>query len=308
MADSMRDIKGRIKSVSSTKQITHAMQLVASAKLRRTRERADARRAYTRHIIETMHVIASGMDSQGENVSIFLKNNDSDRDLFVVIASDKGLAGGFNSNVLKYAVEKMAKLSENPMVMAVGVKSVDFFTRRRYEIAGSYTGESENPSLNLARNIGSAVNTMFIEQKVNRVFVVYNRFVSVMSQVPDIIQLLPLTGDTLSKDVVDTTSLNEEDSLVDTERVSKLKSVMIFEPDAEVLMEDLVPRYFDNAIYGALLESAAGELAARRMAMENATDNADELIDSLTLQYNRARQGAITQELTEIISGADAIS
>ena len=172
MADSMRDIKGRIKSVSSTKQITHAMQLVASAKLRRTRERADARRAYTKHIIETMHVIASGMDSQGENVSIFLKNNDSDRDLFVVIASDKGLAGGFNSNVLKYAVEKMAELSENPMVMAVGVKSVDFFTRRRYEIAGSYTGESENPSLNLARNIGSAVNTMFIEQKVNRYFFV----------------------------------------------------------------------------------------------------------------------------------------
>ncbi|MBO4360107.1 MAG: ATP synthase F1 subunit gamma [Eubacteriaceae bacterium] len=308
MADSMRDIKGRIKSVSSTKQITHAMQLVASAKLRRTRERADARRAYTRHIIETMHVIASGMDSQGENVSIFLKNNDSDRDLFVVIASDKGLAGGFNSNVLKYSMEKMAEISENPVVFAVGVKSVDFFTRRRYEIAGSYTGESENPSLTLARNIGSAVTTMFIEQKINRVFVVYNRFVSVMSQVPDIIQLLPLTGDSLSMDVVDTTSMNEEGSLVDTERVTKLKSVMIFEPDAEMLMEDLVPRYFDNAIYGALLESAAGELAARRMAMENATDNADELIGSLTLQYNRARQGAITQELTEIISGADAIS
>lgn len=308
MADSMRDIKGRIKSVSSTKQITHAMQLVASAKLRKTRERADARRAYTRHIIETMHVIATGMDSQGENVSIFLKNNDSDKDLFVVIASDKGLAGGFNSNVLKYSLEKIAELSENPLIMAVGVKSVDFFTRRRYNIAGSYTGESENPSLNLARNIGAAVNTMFIEQKVNRVFVIYNRFVSVMSQVPDIIQLLPLTGDSLTRDLVDTTSMNEEGSIVDPERVTKLRSVMIFEPDAEMLMEDLVPRYFDNAIYGALLESAAGELAARRMAMENATDNADELIGTLTLQYNRARQGAITQELTEIISGADAIS
>ena len=308
MADSMRDIKGRIKSVSSTKQITHAMQLVASAKLRKTRERADARRAYTRHIIETMHVIATGMDSQGENVSIFLKNNDSDKDLFVVIASDKGLAGGFNSNVLKYSLEKIAELSENPLIMAVGVKSVDFFTRRRYNIAGSYTGESENPSLNLARNIGAAVNTMFIEQKVNRVFVIYNRFVSVMSQVPDIIQLLPLTGDSLTRDLVDTTSMNEDGSIVDPERVTKLRSVMIFEPDAEMLMEDLVPRYFDNAIYGALLESAAGELAARRMAMENATDNADELIGTLTLQYNRARQGAITQELTEIISGADAIS
>ena len=307
MADSMRDIKGRIKSVSSTKQITHAMQLVASAKLRKTRERADARRAYTKYIIETMHMIANGMDTQGENAHIFIKDNDSDRDLFIVVSSDKGLAGGFNSNVLKYATEKISQLSDNPAVCAVGVKAVDYFTRRRYEIAGSYTGESESPSLTLARNIGNAVTTMFLEQKVDRVFIIYNRFVSVMSQVPDIIQLLPLTGDSLKADMIDTIGLEEGEG-IDTEKVNKLKSVMIFEPDAETLMETLVPKYFDNAIYGALLESAAGELAARRMAMENATDNADELISDLTLEYNRARQGAITQELTEIISGADAIS
>lgn len=306
MADSMRDIKGRIKSVTSTKQITHAMQLVASAKLRKTREKADQRRAYTKYIIETMHVIADGMGSQGESQNIFLNPNSSDKDLYIVISSDKGLAGGFNSNVLKFAAEQM-KSSESPAVIAVGTKAIEFFKRKNAEILGSYNGESEDPNMVLARNIGMAVTTMFIEQKVNNVYVVYNRFVSVMSQVPEIVQLLPLTGDSLKEDKVDTVSYNEGTG-IDMDKVNKLKSVMVFEPNAEDLMDFLVPKYFDNAIYGALLESAAGELAARRMAMENATDNADELIDGLTLKYNRARQTAITQELTEIISGADAIS
>lgn len=306
MADSMRDIKGRIKSVTSTKQITHAMQLVASAKLRKTREKADQRRAYTKYIIETMHVIADGMGSQGESQNIFLNPNSSEKDLYIVISSDKGLAGGFNSNVLKFAAEQM-KSSESPAVIAVGTKAIEFFKRKNAEILGSYNGESEDPNMILARNIGMAVTTMFIEQKVNNVYVVYNRFVSVMSQVPEIVQLLPLTGDSLKEDKVDTVSYNEGTG-IDMDKVNKLKSVMVFEPNAEDLMDFLVPKYFDNAIYGALLESAAGELAARRMAMENATDNADELIDGLTLKYNRARQTAITQELTEIISGADAIS
>ncbi len=304
MAESMRDIKGRIKSVNSTKQITHAMQLVASAKLRKTREKADARRAYTKHIIECMHIIGDGLQTDTQNV--YLNENESDRDLYIVITSDKGLAGGFNSNVLKFAYSQIQK-SENPAVCAVGAKAIDYFTRRKIDILASYAGESENPSLVLARNIGSAVTTMFLEQKVNNVYIVYNRFVSVMSQVPEIVKLLPVNADDMGKnDEIDTVS-KTEGLTEDKTDISDLK-VMIFEPDAEYLADYLIPKYFDNAIYGALLESAAGELAARRMAMESATDNANELIDELTLQYNRARQGAITQELTEIIGGADAIS
>jgi len=132
MADSMRDIKGRIKSVNSTKQITHAMQLVASAKLRKTREMADARRAYTKYIINTMHVIADGMDQQGETESIFLKENSSEKDLYIVVSSDKGLAGGFNSNILKFAAEQMTQ-SQSPVVCALGNKANDYFSRRKYE-------------------------------------------------------------------------------------------------------------------------------------------------------------------------------
>ena len=304
MAESMRDIKGRIKSVSSTKQITHAMQLVASAKLRKTRDKADARRAYTKHIIECMHIIGNGLHLDTQNV--YLNETDSDRDLYIVITSDKGLAGGFNSNVLKFAYSQIQK-SENPAVCAVGAKAIDYFTRRKVEILASYAGDSENPTLTLARNIGSAVTTMFLEQKVNNVYIVYNRFVSVMSQVPEIVKLLPLASDDLGKaDEIDTLSKDAGEG-ADSARVEEL-GVMIFEPDAEYLADYLIPKYFDNAIYGALLESAAGELASRRMAMESATDNANEIIDQLTLQYNRARQGAITQELTEIIGGADAIS
>lgn len=303
MAESMRDIKGRIKSVNSTKQITHAMQLVASAKLRKTREKADARRAYTKYVIECMHVIGEGLQTDTQNV--YLNENESDRDLYIVITSDKGLAGGFNSNVLKFAYSQMQK-SENPAVCAVGAKAIDYFTRRKVDILASYAGESENPTLTLARNIGSAVTTMFLEQKVNNVYIVYNRFVSVMSQVPEIVKLLPLNADDMGKeDEIDTVSKTQGSS--DNAKPDDL-GVMIFEPDAEYLADYLIPKYFDNAIYGAILESAAGELAARRMAMESATDNANELIDELTLQYNRARQGAITQELTEIIGGADAIS
>ncbi len=305
MAESMRDIKNRIKSVNSTKQITHAMQLVASAKLRKTRSKADARRAYTKYMIECMHIIADGMQVDSQN--IFLKNNDAEKDLYIVITSDKGLAGGFNSNLLKFAASEMQK-SEKAAVCAVGLKALEYFTRNKAEIAASYVGESENPQLTLARTIGSAVTTMFIEQKVNNVYIVYNRFVSVMSQVPEIVRLLPLAdGGMKETDKVDTVSYTEGLN-IDSEKVDSLKAVMCFEPDVETLADWLIPKYFDNAIYGALLESAAGELAARRMAMENATDNADELIGDLTLEYNRARQGAITQELTEIISGADAIS
>lgn len=306
MAGSMRDIKRRIKSVTSTKQITHAMELVASAKLRKIRAKADARREYTKHMIECMHVIANGLSN--DSLNAFLKPNVSDNDLYVVVAADKGLAGGFNSNLFKFAKDEMQK-SEKFSVIAVGNKAIDYYKRNSLDVLGTYSGRSESPDFSLARELGRCISTLFIEGKVNNVYIVYNRFISVISQKPTLIKLIPLSADEMrtEEDIIDTKT--QEIGLgVDHEKVKKLGSVMTFEPGAEELAEWLIPTYLVNAVYGALLESGAGELAARRIAMENATDNANEIMEDLTLDFNRARQGAITQEITEIVSGAEAIS
>ncbi|MBR3610436.1 MAG: ATP synthase F1 subunit gamma [Oscillospiraceae bacterium] len=306
MADSMRDIKRRIKSVTSTKQITHAMQLVASAKLRNARMKADARREYTNYVIETMHMIAGALEREEPNA--FLKANDCKKDLYIVVTSDKGLAGGFNSGLLKFTAEAMNR-SEEVAVMVSGAKGLDYFKRRNYEILGSYIGNSDEADFGTASRIGKAVTTLFLDGKVGNVYIMYNRFVSVISQKPTMIKLLPLSREELAskEDEIDTeTAVGEyrpESGIFGTETAKN----MIFEPSAEYLANMLIPSYIDNAVYGALLESAAGELASRRMAMENATDNADEIIADLSLAYNRARQGAITQEITEIVSGANAI-
>ncbi len=306
MADSMRDIKRRIKSVTSTKQITHAMQLVASAKLRKARDLADARRAYTNYIIGTMHMIAGALGNEEPNV--FLKPSACEKDLYIVVTSDKGLAGGFNSGLLKFAQEEMKKSKECAVVVA-GAKGLDFFKRRNYEILGSYVGESDEASFSLANHIGKAATTLFLDGKVGNVYVIYNRFVSVISQKPTMVKLIPLSRDEMleKNDEIDTASFTESGSAKSGTLDNAQIRYMIFEPNASYLASKLIPYYIDNAIYGALLESAAGELASRRMAMENATDNANEIIDELSLDYNRARQGAITQEITEIVSGANAI-
>lgn len=305
MADSMRDIKRRIKSVTSTKQITHAMQLVASAKLRHARNLADARRAYTDYIIGTMHIIAAAL--KYEEPSEFLKKNDCKKDLYVVITSDKGLAGGFNSGLLKFAMEQMEK-SEEKAVLVSGSKGLDFFRRRNFEILGSYVGDSDEASFAGAQKIGKAVTSLFLDGKVGNVYIVYNRFISVISQKPSIVKLLPISAEEMETkaDEIDTVTKSKDYS-GNAEPWANPASNMIFEPNASYFASKLIPSYIDDAVYGALLESSAGELASRRMAMENATDNADEIIGDLSLAYNRARQGAITQEITEIVSGAEAI-
>ena len=306
MADSMRDIKRRINSVTSTKQITHAMQLVASAKLRNARMKADARRAYTNYVIETMHMIAGALEREEPNA--FFKENGCKKDLYIVVTSDKGLAGGFNSGLLKFTAEAM-KQSEECAVMVSGAKGLDYFKRRNYEILGSYIGESDEANLAVANRIGKAATTLFLDGKVGNVYIMYNRFVSVISQKPTMIKLMPLSREEMETkaDEIDTETATGEYRPESGFFGNAQAKNMIFEPSAAYLANTLIPSYVDNAVYGALLESAAGELASRRMAMENATDNADEIIADLSLAYNRARQGAITQEITEIVSGANAI-
>ena len=305
MAESMRDIKRRIKSVNSTKQITHAMELVSSAKLRRLRQKADARRAYTTYVIESMHKIAANIQNP---VHPLLKENESNKDLYIVIAADKGLAGGFNSNLLKFAVQEMQD-SENAAVVALGLEALEFFKRTDIEIINSYTGKSEHPTPEFGREVGKYATDLFKQGEVANVYIVFNRFMSVISQKPSIVKLLPLAGDDLLNkiDEVDSSNLEGNDTKSDDKPNIDTQPLMSYEPNTDELLDYLIPRYIDNAIYGACLETSAGEQAARRMAMENATDNAQEMIDGLTLKYNRARQGAITQELTEIVNGAQAL-
>ena len=252
-----------------------------------------------------MHMIAQALENEEPNV--FLEQNASKKDLYIVITSDKGLAGGFNSGLLKFAVEVMQQ-SEEKAVAVSGAKGLDFFKRRNYEILGSYIGGSDEADFTAAARIGKAATTLFLEGKVGRVYIIYNRFVSVITQKPTIVRLLPLTINEMKNkaDEIDTETANGEYT-AESGVLPKPAQCMIFEPNAVYLAAKLIPSYINNAVYGALLESAAGELASRRMAMENATDNADEIIDDLSLAYNRARQGAITQEITEIVSGAEAI-
>lgn len=304
MAASIRAIKDRINSVSSMKKITHAMELVSSSKFRRTRERAEARRAYTAYIISSLQTIAAAVDAPQNT---FLIENGVEKDLYIVITSDKGLAGGFNSNLLKYAQALMNESGRPSAVLAVGNKSAEYFTRRpAIEVLGTYTGKSESPSLEFSTDIANTAMNLYKNKVVGNVYVVYNRFISVISQRPSHVKLFPLTADlTEVQDEVD--SFGFEFPVSTAPRVGKSGYIMTFEPDAEELLEYLVPRYIINAIYGACIENSAGEQAARKTAMENATENADEMIAALSLSYNRARQAAITQELTEIIAGADAI-
>ncbi len=280
----MRDIKRRIKSVNSTKQITKAMELVSSAKLRRARERVEKSRPYFRTIKDTVQNIfanATGLKHE------FVNEREVKKSCFIVITADRGLCGGYNSNAIKMAVNNM-KDKEAVSVITVGQKARDFFRARKYDSDGEFIHISENPSFSDAKNISNLVIQMYEKKMVDEVFLVYTQFISTINQKPDIIRLLPLAREKNSEEI-------PEFEYID------------YEPSAEEVLNYLVPKYVESTIYGALVESSASEQGARRVAMESATDNAEDMIDDLTLTYNRARQAAITQEIAEIVGGAEAL-
>lgn len=281
----MNDIKRRIKSVNSTKQITKAMELVASSKLRKARERVEKTRPYFHAITNTVQDIFSNATNLKHE---FIKEREIKKSCYIVITSDRGLCGGYNANAIKMAVKAMEGKNE-VSVITVGQKSRDYFRSRKYDSDGEYINISENPNFSDAKSISNLVTNMYIKGMVDEVFVIYTQFISTINQKPEIIRLLPLTGEK-----------KEEDSTEEFEYID-------YEPSAGAVLSYLVPKYVESTIYGALVESAASEQGARRVAMENATDNAEEMIDNLTLTYNRARQAAITQEIAEIVGGAEAL-
>ena len=277
----MKAIKRRIKSVGSTKQITKAMQLVASSKLRKAKARAEQARPYFNELFKTMCEIAS---ANTDFSTIYTVKREVKRRLFIVVAGDRGLAGGYNSNVLKMAVAAHADDAEKPKIIAIGRKAGEFFAKRDYDIVASYANIAEDIKPNTAQDIANIAIDLFAAGEVDEVDVFYTMFVSSMSQEPQSMAVLPM----------DTVQLEED------------FGVMTYDPSPEAVFNRIVPRFTASLIQCAVVESYASEQGARRTAMENATDNADAMTESLSLLYNRARQSSITTEIIDIVSGASA--
>ena len=279
---SMKDIKLRIKSMESTKQITKAMEMVASSKLRRAQERVQNSRPYFEILFDTLNTIAANTD---DFASPFLEARPVAKTCYVVIAGDRGLAGGYNHNVLNLAWSLM---EERPScVVPVGKKALEFFQRRKAEILTEQYAEAAEVHVGDCFTISKMLSKGFLAGEYDEIFVVYTNFVSILSQSPAKLKLLPLEHISLP---------NEKSSAC----------ITLYEPDSLSVFDAIIPEYLGGLIYGALCESVTSEQGARRTAMDAATKNAEEMISDLSLKYNRARQGAITQEITEIVAGADA--
>ncbi len=283
----LKDIKRRIRSVESTMQITKAMELVASSKFRHAKERAEAAMPFFTATYKLMSEIAA--EDPYFNSQFVRQRTGQSAVLLIVIAGDRGLAGGFNSNVLRMAqarIDEVRAEGGNPIVMPIGQKAVDYFRRTGEKILQTYDHVAEHVSIYHAMDMAAeALHTYERHSSLQSVELVYTSYVSPLVQEAQRMSLIPLT---------ELAGSHPRHCAVE------------YEPSAEEVFDQLVPQYLSGLLYGAIVESFAAEQAARRTAMENATDNAEEMIDNLSLLYNRARQGAITQEITEIVGGASA--
>lgn len=280
----MKDIKRRIRSVGSTRQITKAMELVASSKLRRAKMRAEAARPYFEAQYELLSEIAA---VKKDFTTVFTEERPIRRKLYIVVAGDRGLAGGYNSNVLKTAVAAHKDDEQKPEIIAIGRKAVDFFEKRGYELAGRYPYLAERVKTADCANIADIVTSRFINGEIDEVTLFYTEFVSPLVQSPEQIKLLPISD--LG------TGTGEDNGLIN------------YDPSPEAVFNRIVPKFIMSLLTCGVVESYASEQGARRTAMESATDNADQMISNLSLIYNRARQEKITNEINEIVSGANAL-
>lgn len=283
MASSTRDIKRKIRSVNSTMQITKAFELVSTAKLKRARDRMDITKPYFDTIQTAVHDILS---SDKSIKSKFVTSEVSKKPLYIVVTSDRGLCGGYNINAIKKALET-ARTYDDPKFIAVGKKSFDLLKQMGYNVVDSFLYISEKPEFIHAAQVAREAMKLLETGEVDSIHFVYTRFISTMTQTATDLLLLPIERPVLSEETK-------------TEIVN-------YEPSAEEVLRYIIPKYVESTIFGGLIESSASEQAARRLAMESASDNAEEIIEDLTLYYNRARQAAITQEISEIVGGAEAL-
>jgi len=294
---SVQDIRRRIRSVRNTAKITRAMELVAAAKLRRAQERIEAMRPYADRMLELMGGVSRAASSV-RSIPLLQRREEMGTVAVLPITGDRGLAGAFNSQVLRRAFALERDLSADGLDvrwLVSGKKGRSTLTFRRYELAQSWAGFSDQPSYGDAQAIAHALAELYVTGDVDRVIVIYNAFVSPLVQRVTVRDVLPVPEELLR---------GEEG---EDEREAALRGDFIYEPEPEEILERLVPVYLETELYRALLESAASEQGARMTAMRNASKNAGELIDRLTLEMNRARQAEITQEILEVVAGADAL-
>jgi F-type H+-transporting ATPase subunit gamma len=284
MAKGMREIKRQIKSTQNMKQITKAMEMIAASNLRKSQQHAEASRPYAETLRDVIASIAAGTQDIQHPM---LENRPVKRTGYLVITSDRGLAGGYNSNLLRKLMSTIREKHQSPeeyAVFVIGRKGRDFLKRRGISIVEEVTGLADSPTFSAVKNVAAAAVSYFEQGEYDELYIVYNRFVNALSQVPTEKKLLPL------------------------EQVEGGTSAISYEyePSAEEVLANLLPKYAETLIYSAVLEAKASEFGARMTAMGSATKNATEMITSYTLQYNRARQASITQEITEVVAGANA--
>ncbi|MFG0213293.1 ATP synthase F1 subunit gamma [Brevibacillus porteri] len=285
MAKGIREIRRSIKSKKDMRQITKAMKMVAAAKLRRNQDKAEAARPYADKIQEVIASIASGNSGSKHPM---LQNRPVKKTGYIVITSDRGLAGGYNANILRKVVNTINekhKSKDEYGIFVIGRKGRDFFSKRNYPLLEEVTGLPASPAFADIKKIAGAAVQMFENEQIDELYLCYNKFQSAISQIPTVKQLLPLEAPESNN----ARELNYE-----------------YEPSSEEVLADLLPKYAETLVYSALLEAKASEEGSRMTAMGSATDNATDMINRLTLSYNRARQAAITQEISEIVAGANA--
>ncbi len=282
---SMRDIKRRKSSISSTQQITNAMKLVSTVKLQKAKTRAEQTNPYFNYMYQT---VCSMLAKSGTINHPYLQAGESKKKAVVVISSNRGLAGGYNSNIVKLVTESGWD-KEDLDIYAVGGKAADTLNRRGYHIVENASEVIDNPTYPDAAALCSKILKSFADGEIGEIYLAYTHFKNTVSQEAKMIKLLPV-------------EIDEEDAASVDSNV-----LMNFEPNEEEALDTIIPKYVTSLFYGALVEAVASENGARMQAMDSATSNAEEMISDLTLKYNRARQSSITQELTEIIAGANAI-
>ena len=278
---STKEIKNRIRSMESTKQITKAMEMVAASKLRRAQAQVANSRPYFEILRDTVDdIVVNNL----ELASPYLKTRTGNKVMYIVIAGDRGLAGGYNSNILKMVYAQIK--DKEATVLPIGKKALDFFKSKKVPVLTEDYAEAAVISIGDCFSISKQLSQAYKNGEFDEIHVAYTNFVSVLSQTPAVKQLLPL--------------------IPDARRESASRCVTVYEPEPEEVFASIVPEYLGGVVYGALCESRCAEQAARRTAMDSATSNAEDMIADLSLKYNRARQAAITQEITEIVAGAEA--
>ncbi len=290
----LKEIKGRIGAVRNTQKITKAMKMVAAAKLRRAQERITTARPYANKINELLNHL---VDASTEIVNPLMEERTVHKRVVVVVSSDRGLAGSFNSNLLKFASNYINGLGKDTMIFAVGRKANDYFKVRDYNLVRGISDMFNDLRVERSQEIVNELVNGYLNKKWDHVDVIFNEFHSVVKQVPTREQFLPLGSDKLTEKKESKDGTPEKKTNID----------YIYEPSIEKILNDLIPRKLATQFWKGILESNAAEQGARMTAMETATKNADDLLIELKLQFNRARQAAITKEILEIVGGAEAL-